>query len=259
MAIAPEDRELFERRYRPNVAFLNIQVVEGGAERADSIANALEAVDPSCDFVAIHDAARPCLTADLVDAVFAAAWPRRGDPGRSGRRHAQAGRRGRADRRDRPRRGFIGPDARRSSAATVLKRLREPLGVAGAATDDALLVEAIGHPVHVVTGSPMNLKITTAADLRLASAIFSPCPSRSGRAGPSVRRRAGDVGRRAEEEAGGFVLVGFRPPPGPSKRLEARDHPRPPLPGLSATTERAERAKIRSHAAAEWGGSASCA
>ncbi|HEY2154247.1 MAG TPA: IspD/TarI family cytidylyltransferase, partial [Isosphaeraceae bacterium] len=73
LAIAPEDRELFERRYRPNVAFLNIKVLEGGPERADSIANALEAADPSCDFVAVHDAARPCLTGELVDAVFSAA------------------------------------------------------------------------------------------------------------------------------------------------------------------------------------------
>ena len=72
LAIAPEDRELFERRYRPNVAFLNIRVLEGGAG-ADSIANALEVADPSCDFVAVHDAARPCLTGELVDAVFSAA------------------------------------------------------------------------------------------------------------------------------------------------------------------------------------------
>ena len=72
VAIAPEDRELFERRYRPSVAFLNITVIDGGAERSDSIARALEAVDPSCEFVAVHDAARPCLTAELVDAVFAA-------------------------------------------------------------------------------------------------------------------------------------------------------------------------------------------
>src|SRR5260221_13679552 len=66
IAIAPEDRELFERRYRPNVAFLSIQVVEGGAERPDSIARALEVVDSSCDYIAVHDAARPCLTSDIV-------------------------------------------------------------------------------------------------------------------------------------------------------------------------------------------------
>src|SRR4051794_31052587 len=73
VVIAPEDRDLFERRFRPRVAFLNIPVGEGGGEGADSIARALEQVDPSCAFVAIHDAARPCLTGEQVDAVFAAA------------------------------------------------------------------------------------------------------------------------------------------------------------------------------------------
>src|SRR3954453_13318652 len=73
VVIAPEDRELFERRFRASVAFMNIRVIDGGAERSDSVARALEVVDPSCEFVAIHDAARPCLTPELVDAVFDAA------------------------------------------------------------------------------------------------------------------------------------------------------------------------------------------
>ncbi len=73
LAIAPEDRELFERRYRANVAFMNIKVIEGGKERSDTIARALEVVDPQCEYIAIHDAARPCLSTELVDAVFAAA------------------------------------------------------------------------------------------------------------------------------------------------------------------------------------------
>ena len=73
VAISPDDRELFARRYEAEVAFRGVAVVEGGAERHDTIARALEAVPASCDFVAVHDAARPCVTADRVDAVFAAA------------------------------------------------------------------------------------------------------------------------------------------------------------------------------------------
>src|SRR5690242_19227542 len=73
VAIAPEDRELFERRYRASVAFLNLKVLDGGAERHDSVARALEAGDPGCAFVAVHDAARPCLVPELIDAVFDAA------------------------------------------------------------------------------------------------------------------------------------------------------------------------------------------
>ena len=73
MAIAAEDREMFERRYRASVAFMNIKVIDGGAERTDTVARALEFVNPECDYIAIHDAARPCLSHELVDAVFEAA------------------------------------------------------------------------------------------------------------------------------------------------------------------------------------------
>src|SRR5262249_30988120 len=73
LAIAREDRELFERRYRASVAFMNIKVIEGGSQRSETVARALEVVGPHCDFIAIHDAARPCLNADLIDAVFDAA------------------------------------------------------------------------------------------------------------------------------------------------------------------------------------------
>ena len=73
VAIAPEDRELFDRRYHDKAAFLNLDVTEGGAERIDTVARALERVRPACQYVAIHDAARPCLTEEMVCAVFSAA------------------------------------------------------------------------------------------------------------------------------------------------------------------------------------------
>jgi 2-C-methyl-D-erythritol 4-phosphate cytidylyltransferase len=43
-------------------------------------------------------------------------------------------------------------------------------------TDDAQLVEAAGHPVHVAEGSGTNIKITTKADLALADAILKARP-----------------------------------------------------------------------------------
>ncbi len=51
-------------------------------------------------------------------------------------------------------------------------------------TDDAQLVEALGHSCHVVDGSPFNLKITTPADLRLAAAMLQAMPNPK-REGPS--------------------------------------------------------------------------
>src|SRR5262249_28092302 len=73
LIIAPEDQEKFERRYPPNIAFMNVKVVLGGAERFDSVANALKELSPDAEFVAIHDAVRPCLLGEQVDAVFATA------------------------------------------------------------------------------------------------------------------------------------------------------------------------------------------
>src|SRR5260221_1501977 len=41
LVIAPDDQEMFERRYRANIVFMNVKVVLGGAERFESVANAL--------------------------------------------------------------------------------------------------------------------------------------------------------------------------------------------------------------------------
>src|SRR3954453_9858373 len=70
VVINPDDDELFRRRYGANIAFMNVQLVHGGAERFDSVANALAQLKPEAEFVAVHDAVRPCLTDELISAVF---------------------------------------------------------------------------------------------------------------------------------------------------------------------------------------------
>ena len=73
LVISPDDRELVLRRDSANLMFLGIKVVDGGAERFESVDNALAILKPEADFVAIHDAVRPCTPAAVIDAVFAAA------------------------------------------------------------------------------------------------------------------------------------------------------------------------------------------
>src|SRR5437660_661096 len=73
IVVAAEDMEVFKRRYAANVMFLNIQVVEGGKERFESVANALARLANEIEFVAIHDAVRPCVPPPLIDRVFDAA------------------------------------------------------------------------------------------------------------------------------------------------------------------------------------------
>jgi 2-C-methyl-D-erythritol 4-phosphate cytidylyltransferase len=201
LVIAPEDRELFERRFRANIAFLGITVIEGGAERSDSVARALEVVRPDCDYVAVHDAARPCVTAEQVDAVFAAAkvhgaallavpvWDTikrvnaekftEETVARQGLYLAQT------------------PQVFRTELLTKAYAHRSRLGPASSLTDDTQLVEALGHPCAVVESTLMNLKITTSADLRLASALLQalPEPKRDVPAHPFADEQAawGDV------------------------------------------------------------------
>jgi 2-C-methyl-D-erythritol 4-phosphate cytidylyltransferase len=73
LIISPDDEERFRTRYAANLAFMNVKLVHGGKERFDSVANALAKVSPAVEFIAVHDAVRPCVTTEQIDAVFAAA------------------------------------------------------------------------------------------------------------------------------------------------------------------------------------------
>src|SRR5688572_28690223 len=59
VVVSPEDRDEFRSRFGHLVAFANAEVVEGGVERFDSVANALARVPEDVEFVAVHDAVRP--------------------------------------------------------------------------------------------------------------------------------------------------------------------------------------------------------
>jgi 2-C-methyl-D-erythritol 4-phosphate cytidylyltransferase len=174
VVIAPEDFEIFQERFEDDIAALNAEVVAGGSARFESVANALQLLQPEVEYVAVHDAARPCVTARLIDDVFDRAAEtgaallavpvadtiKRGDP--TGRVT------GTVDRTSL----WLAqtPQVFRRDWLTEAYARRDSLGPA--ITDDAQLVEAAGHPVYLVTGSPANLKITTPADLALAFAIL---------------------------------------------------------------------------------------
>jgi 2-C-methyl-D-erythritol 4-phosphate cytidylyltransferase len=176
IVVSPEDREWFFDKFGANIAILGLDVVEGGQERYDSVRSALEKLSPEIEYVAIHDAARPCLVEAWIDAVFAAAVKTGaailGCPVTSTLKRVSDNQ-------------TITETVARDQlweAQTPQVFRRKLLLDAYArrgnfpATDDAQLVERIGHAVSVVTGSNMNLKITTKDDLRLASAILKALP-----------------------------------------------------------------------------------
>jgi 2-C-methyl-D-erythritol 4-phosphate cytidylyltransferase len=175
VVIAEEDVEEFNRKFGANIAIMGIEVSKGGKERADSVEHALAKVKSDIDLVAVHDAARPCIVDKWIDEVFAAA-DRDGAAILAVPEPATL---------KRVSQGKVAETVNREAlwqAQTPQVFRRELLMKAYAAragknvTDDAALVELLGHPVTVVEGSPLNLKITTRDDLKLAEQVLKILP-----------------------------------------------------------------------------------
>lgn len=177
VVVSPEDRQAFVEKFGANLAFMGITLAEGGAQRADSVRNGLEKLGPEIDMVAIHDAARPCIASAWIDRVFEAgirtgaailATPVVGTLKRVGPDQTITGT---VDRT-----GLWEAQTPQVFARDLLTRAfaakHDP-----AHTDEAQLVEALGHRVTVVPGSPINLKITSREDLRLAEQALKALPT----------------------------------------------------------------------------------
>jgi 2-C-methyl-D-erythritol 4-phosphate cytidylyltransferase len=178
IVVAKDDQDLFRRRFQANLVFLDVQIADGGSERFESVANALKLLRPQVEFVAVHDAVRPCVTEALVSAVFHEA-ARTGAallavPVHDTLKQVDAQKKVTGTL---PRQGLWlaqTPQVFRRDWLEEAYAKRASLGQA--ITDDAQLVEAAGHPVHVVEGSATNVKITTKADLVLAEAVLKAQP-----------------------------------------------------------------------------------
>jgi 2-C-methyl-D-erythritol 4-phosphate cytidylyltransferase len=177
LLISPEDKDLFREKYAGNAAMLGFQTVIGGNERADSVLNGLREVREDLPFVAIHDAARPCLANAWLDAVFATA-KRTGAAILATPCHSTLKR---VDSQ-----GKITETVSRESLwlaqtpqvfrTQLLRDAYQAHPQPSKATDEASIVEAFGHPVNVVEGSPLNIKVTTKADLKFAEQALKVLP-----------------------------------------------------------------------------------
>jgi 2-C-methyl-D-erythritol 4-phosphate cytidylyltransferase len=173
LVVSPEDRGRFDLRYGANVTFLGLTVVNGGSERFESVANALAALAPEVDFVAVHDAVRPGVPASVIDAVFAEA--QRSGAALAALPVSDTVKEVAADGQvlgTRSREGLWLAQTPQAARRDWLEAAYAARGtLPGPITDDAQLLEAAGHPVRVVPGSPLNFKITTPDDLTLAAAL----------------------------------------------------------------------------------------
>ena len=146
-----------------------ITVVAGGQTRQESVWLALQAAPAEAGLVIIHDAVRPFITRGLIDAVVGAA--RRTGAAICALPVSETVKRVRGDEVEATvdRTGLWTVQTPQAFRAALLREAHEKArrdGVVG--TDDAALVERLGHPVKVVRGLERNLKITTPEDLRRA-------------------------------------------------------------------------------------------
>jgi len=180
LAVAPEDSEAMKSKYAANLAFMGVKLVEGGARRCDTVRAALDAVADEAELVAIHDAARPCVTAEMIDGVFA-------EGTKSGAAVLACPLTGTIKSvndsltidRTIPREGLYEAQTPQVFRKDVLREAYTKLDSQAEVTDDAQVVEQAGHPVTVVKSDASNLKITTKQDMALATAILKARPRKA--------------------------------------------------------------------------------
>ena len=147
--------------------------VSGGNRRQDSVSNAFAKTSPKADVILIHDAARPFVTQAVIErtidgartygAAIAAVAAKdtvkqAGAPKPDGSRLI----RGTVPREN----VFLAQTPQAFQRDILARALAEGQGIE--ATDEAMLVERLGLPVHVVEGDERNVKITTEQDLEQA-------------------------------------------------------------------------------------------
>jgi 2-C-methyl-D-erythritol 4-phosphate cytidylyltransferase len=172
MTISPEDKEMVQEKFAGNLTMLGIEVVLGGEERCDSVRNALARIRPEIRWVAIHDAARPCLSKQSLNQVIEEAT-------KHGAAILATPIRSTVKKVDPNSKQIVETVSRdglwqaQTPQVFRLEDLKRGYGaLKGKPTDDASVIEKLGIPIRVVEGSETNMKITTKDDLRTVEGLL---------------------------------------------------------------------------------------
>ncbi len=196
----PAAMDEFKLRYADKLAMLGCRLCAGGkTHRWETVKNALALVPDNATHVAVHDGARPCTPAEVIDRVFAAAEkyaaviPAIDVPDTLKRVSAQAIKEDKVD----PLAAILGDGGPKAPGPRVVQETIDRARVVAVqtpqvferalllraygqkdltGTDDAQLVERLGERVVVVPGDARNIKITLPSDVVLARAILGTRP-----------------------------------------------------------------------------------
>ena len=173
IAVSPEDLDWFLSRFAAQLSRMRaVQVVAGGAERADTVEAALREIPESVELIAVHDAARPLIRDETIEAVVQAA--RKTGAAIPATPISSTIKRVAASQlitETVPRAGLW---AAQTPQIVRHDWLRSAFAARGSfqPTDEAQLIERLGLPVEVVSGLASNIKITTQDDLDWAEALL---------------------------------------------------------------------------------------
>lgn len=204
LVVAPSDVERARRTLLRPDENRSEKVAAGGAERWASVRAGLAEVSPAAKLVLVHDGARPFVTREVVERTLAAAAAHGAAiaalPSTDTLKEVAADRSVTATL-DRSRIWQVQtPQAFRRE---LLVRAHEAVAPGTTATDEAALVERLGHPVKVVLGDANNRKITRPEDLVWAEGVLA---QRSGGTDPEMEFRSG-VGYDAHPLVAGRPLI----------------------------------------------------
>ncbi len=185
LAISPEDEEKIRINWDANLAFAGVELCLGGERRSETVTNALAKVRDDIDIVAIHDAARCCVTTEWVMAVLAKAF----ETGAATLACPVVATIKKVEN------GVIKSTVDRTNlyeAQTpqvferklILDAYRKiaKLDAKSAVTDDCSVVEAIGKDISIIETDSSNIKITKQSDVAIAQAIIQSKEKKTTRA-----------------------------------------------------------------------------
>ncbi len=190
LAIAPDDEELVNVKWGPNLKFFNVKIFLGGTERFDTVQKGLELIKDDIDLIAVHDAVRCCVKSEWVDACLTTA----AETGAAILACPVVATIKQVENstivKTVDRTNLYEAQTPQVFETSLLKKAYENLKNLDKSkiNDDAQLVEALGYKVSIVETDSSNIKITHRNDIAIAEAILKsrPKPKPEGPLGPYV-------------------------------------------------------------------------
>jgi len=174
VALRKNEMDAFRRHLECERLNKPVEVVEGGDHRQESVANALRAISAkNDDIVLVHDAVRPFIEVETIQAVIAAVKKTgaaiAGVPAVDTIKKVERSAQGAVITLTIPREQVVMAQTPQGAVYEIMRKAFDDAAADGfTGTDEASLIERAGHEVTVVMGSPRNIKITTPADMELA-------------------------------------------------------------------------------------------